>query len=528
MKRILSIMIATITAFMFMQNVSAAGANVTVSTSATQVIVGKNVNVSVTISSAETMGSWEFTLNYDQSIFKLITKPENCNGLKCVGYTANNNTKSVTYNFTFTALSSGTATFYTDASNVARFSDAQFIETIDSSRQVKSITYSEYEASLSKNNNLKYIGVDGFEVTPDFNKDVLEYTTKVPEDTKTIKIIATQEDGTASVAGAGEHEVSAGNNVFEIVVVAQNGSEKKYILNVEVIDKDPIEVTVNNKKYTVVKLKDNLIVPKAFNETTVNIDNFEIPAFYSEIMNITLVGLKDEAGNISLFIYKDNTYERYIELTIGNLVFYPLAMTEEVNGYVKSKIKIGGEEVECLETDKASRYKLVYGKNIENNEEGLYLYDTKDNVLIKYDEELLKEANEKIEMLTYSALALAGAVGLSLIVIIFLLCKKSKKKDKKKQDLDEKVTPEMEEPPKMPETEKEEDNFEENESDLSKTKRLEKVDRMDKREEAIKRQMKEARKEEKSKTKELKKVDPNSEEVFDIFEGDKKKKKKRK
>ena len=47
-----------------------------------------------------------------------------------------------------------------------------------------------------------------------------------------------------------------GTNAFEIVVKAQNGAEKVYKLTVNVIDENPIEVTIDNKKYTVVRKND--------------------------------------------------------------------------------------------------------------------------------------------------------------------------------------------------------------------------------------------------------------------------------
>ena len=40
--------------------------------------------------------------------------------------------------------------------------------------------------------------------------------------------------------------------------------------------------------------------PNSFIEKTVTINEMEIPAFYSQITDFTLVGLKDENGNVSL------------------------------------------------------------------------------------------------------------------------------------------------------------------------------------------------------------------------------------
>ena len=85
------------------------------------------------------------------------------------------------------------------------------------------------------------------------------------------------------------------------------------IENVEVKDENPINVTVNGKNYTVVKIKENLPAASLYTETTININGFEIPAYKNDNTNLVLVGLKDEEGNISIYIYnKDKNVGNFI------------------------------------------------------------------------------------------------------------------------------------------------------------------------------------------------------------------------
>jgi putative mannosyl-glycoprotein endo-beta-N-acetylglucosaminidase len=427
MKKIFKYFIAVVTLFTFITKVNAAGATISVNTSASQIIVGNNITVTVTISSSSPLGSWEYNLNYDKNIFSLVSSDV---GLHYAGVVQNNSTKAVSYRYTFKANRSGNASFYIDASTVFGFDESIF-EVTNGKRNVRAITYSEYQASLSSNNYLKDIKVEGYEISPVFNKDTLEYTVKVDEDVTKIKVIAYVEDNKAKVNGEGELEVTQGNNSFNIVVVAENGSEKTYKLNVEVIDKNPIEVEVDETKYTIVKVKSMLQKPNSFIEKTVTINEIEIPAFYSQITDFTLVGLKDENGNISLFIYNDGKYQKYTEFIFGNITLFPLKMDKTIDKYEKGNVTINNNSVECLELSKSNRFKIIKALNVDTNEEGLYLYDTKDNSAVKYDDSYIKIIQKNNQMLMYAVIFFASLTLLSLI----LLCTISKKKKKVKKDV---------------------------------------------------------------------------------------------
>ena len=73
-----------------------------------------------------------------------------------------------------------------------------------------------------------------------------------------------------------------------------------------------------------------------------NINDFEIPAYKNDNTNLVLVGLKDEEGNISLFIYnKDkNEYQEYNEIGVNKITIYPLTSNEEIKGYKKDTLSV--------------------------------------------------------------------------------------------------------------------------------------------------------------------------------------------
>lgn len=470
MKNILKSLFTFLAAFLFIGYVNAASANFTVSTSANQVIVGKPLTVYVTISSSVPLGSWEYTLNYDSSVFKCTDSGV---GLFYAGVTQNANTYKITYTYKFVAQKSGTGKFYVDSTDALDFNE-QRLTPVNGSKAVKVITYAEYEASLSKNNNLASLAVEGYEITPEFSKDVLEYNVQVKEDETSINVIAQTEDRASHVTGIGNLEVTPGSNSFDIVVIAENGDEKKYKLNVEVVDSNPIEVTVDGKKYTVVKMASNLIEPIGYVPTTIKINDLDVPAFESEVTKYTLVGLKDENSDVSLFIYDNGKYTRYVELNFGKLVITALPLEKDLKDYKKSTIIINDNEIECLETSKKSRHKVIYGINVETGEEGLYLYDTKDGSAVFFDEEGYNTISKKCNTLFYVACIFAGITFISLLLLIVV---SSKSKSKKKNINIKKEKPEIKE------VQEEEDiNISEDVEEISDFEEIENNELLDKEE----------------------------------------------
>lgn len=67
------IILAVIVSFMGVLSLSAASANIRVSTSKSSPIVGNQITVTVSVSSSSALGSWEYSLSYDSSKLKLMS-----------------------------------------------------------------------------------------------------------------------------------------------------------------------------------------------------------------------------------------------------------------------------------------------------------------------------------------------------------------------------------------------------------------------------------------------------------------------
>lgn len=433
MKRIKKFFMAMLIGLLFPCIVNAASGSINIASSST-VVVGNKVTVTVTISSGTKMGSWQMSLNYDKSYLQLTNSTARDGGTFMIDYAEDPGVLKKTYTFTFKTLKSGTTKLSVDGYRAYVSSDLSALSLSANTKQIRIITQAELEASYSKNNNLSALEVEGFTLTPEFKTDILEYSVVVPENTKEVNIKANVQDKRAAVNGIGTQAVNPGANKFSVVVRAQSGAEKTYVINVEVKDENPISVTVNGKNYTVVKIKENLPTASLYTETTININGFEIPAYKNDNTNLVLVGLKDEEGNISLYIYnKDkNEYQEYNEIGVNKITIYPLTSNEEIKGYKKDTITINGVKVDGYYYTKDSDYVIIYGINVETGDKGFYMYDKKMQSLIKYNDEYIIDLNKKIGLYSYIIIGFSGVFILMIIIMIALAKKKSGKQKKQK------------------------------------------------------------------------------------------------
>lgn len=432
MRKIKVILISLFCLLVIPKTVFAASGKINVSGTST-VVVGNNVTVTVTLSSSTLIGSWEMSLNYDKNYLQLRSATSESNGIRMAASTATG-VKSKSYTFTFKTLKKGSTSVSVGGYLAYAYADLSEISLSSNSKKINIITQAELEASYSKNNNLASLGVEGFTLTPEFNANTLEYSVIVPEDTKNVNLTGTVQDKKASINGVGVQQVNQGNNKFLVTVKAENGSEKTYTINVDVKDENPIEVTVGDKKYTVVKIKENLPIASLYNEYSIKINEFDIPAYKNDYTGLVLVGLKDTDGNISLFIYDDenNSYKEYNELKSSQITIYPLKPEENIEGYKKGNVKIQDIDVEGFYLNEDSDFFVIYGVNVETGDKGFYMYDKKMQTLIKYNDELSSLLSEKIKLYTYIIIGFISLSVVMLIIIIVLVCKKGKKKKRGK------------------------------------------------------------------------------------------------
>ena len=299
------------------------------------------------------------------------------------------------------------------------------------------------------NNLLSSLEIEGYDLTPSFNAETLEYTTEVPSSVDKVNIKASKASGYAQdPTGVGEHEVTEGSNNIEITVTSETGVSRTYKINVIVKDDNPITVKLNDKSYTIMKNLKDLAAPDGFESSTIKINEFEIPVYLNKTINITLVGIKDEKGNKVFASYdSDNkTYQLFNYTKSERSRLYILPLKEEKENFHKDSITINSENYECLKHNKDNNLIVVYAKDLITGKENYYTYDVDTKTFILYHDSLEKSYLEEINKYKEVMYILMGIIALFALVLIIMVIKRPKKekKIKEKKETIEKIIEEPE------------------------------------------------------------------------------------
>ena len=430
-------------------NASAISANINCS-APSSVNVGDTFNVTIS-GSADSSTYWNGGI---------VNSSSNLRSNSGTGsFVEQNSTTSISKTYSFTALSEGSAT----VSQSMTISDENYNEkTFNSStctiNIVKPTTQSTNKVQSNvnnlisnktndnKNNNnsdnkdassdnsLKELSIEGYTISPEFNKDTLEYKVKIPNEITKIKVNAVSNDEKATVEGIGEIEVKEGNNVINITVTSENGAKRVYVINAYVQEKSPITVTVGNKKYTHVKKLTNIEPPIGFKQQNLIINDEEIEAFYNEKLDYTIVALKDSIGNILLYVYDAdlNKYTKYSPIVNNGLSIIVLdAPRDKIPyRYHKTKFTYNNNVIDGYALSESSDFRVIYAINIETNEKGFYLFDLIDNTIQRFYNDQVNIYIRLIEKIKIAFLILGGFIIFEILIIIILLSKNAKFKRK--------------------------------------------------------------------------------------------------
>lgn len=416
---------------------------------------GNSVNVSVTINTDKPMVSIEgslvcsgavsktFSLNYDDSSNSLTSK---------------------TFTYTLTPTNSGTITCYIVNTRVTHMgvsswenlaADKTVITVkeppVVSNNTTPSNTTTNRDVvkpkAKSSNNFLSSLSVEGLKFDSDFDKEKLEYSVTVPAETEKIKINGQLADSKSKVTGLGEINVKTGLNTLEIVVTAENGNKRTYVIKANVLELIPTIVSIDKDEYTLIKNKNELPeISEYYTETEITVGEEKVPGYTNELLGYNLVALKDKDGKTNYYIYKDNKYTLYKEYTFGGKTLQVLDK-DIGDGYKKTSFIYGTDKIFAYQAVKldllkntyaldndlvtGNQFYLFYAKNIETGKENLYQYDAVEKTVQRFNYELIdmyKTNNGKYYMYLLVSLLVIGVL---VLLMSLLLIKKGKKRKEK-------------------------------------------------------------------------------------------------
>lgn len=105
----------------------------------------------------------------------------------------------------------------------------------------------------SSDNYLINLQIDGYKLTPEFDKQTLEYTIDGDIKTNEININATPSNEKATINGAGIVKIEENKNEYRIDVTAENGSVRTYIIKLKETEK-----TDHGKNNEVEQIEENV------------------------------------------------------------------------------------------------------------------------------------------------------------------------------------------------------------------------------------------------------------------------------
>lgn len=298
----------------------------------------------------------------------------------------------------------------------------------------------------STNNYLSSLTIEGYTLDKEFKKDETEYSIMVENDVNKIKINAQLDDSSAKVTGIGEVEVKEGINKLEIKVTAENGSTRIYTLNVTVKELNSIEVTINKKKYTIIRKEGELEPPENYEKSSIKIGEEEVLCYINKNTKNIIIGLTDEKGVSKFYSYNEKTkeYTLYNGYNIGGMNINILEMPEELipKGYIKVSFNYNNNKLDGYqyikknqtyaadEKIKGSDFYLIYGINEKTGEKTLYVYDKLEGTIQRFNSDLVEAYNdENNKYFMYMLISLA-LLAVSIITLSIVLIKQKKNKTK--------------------------------------------------------------------------------------------------
>lgn len=278
-----------------------------------------------------------------------------------------------------------------------------------------STTYTINIYRPSGNSSLDSLSVEGTNV--EFNSEKLNYDLIINSD-KT-NITATASSSTSKVEGTGEKKLAYGKNEFKIIVTAENGSKRTYILNITRYDTNNTlkSIKINGEE---VKINDNKEITFT---TKLDKIKIEVNANSDRVKSITGTGEKN-------IVYGANEFEIIVTAENGDIRTYKLVVNRLSDNRL-SKLTINGKDIDLK--DNIYSYDFEVDSDIDKVKIDAKLQDEKNKFVDGYGPRTINnlESNK-----TKVVLKTKGQDGNDVTYIINII---KKDKDKSEEDINKNI-----------------------------------------------------------------------------------------
>ena len=114
----------------------------------------------------------------------------------------------------------------------ASFADFTDDDAKKTTEEMISEQQKNYDATKSNNNFLQTLKVKDYELTPEFDKQTLEYTLNLPSNVKEITVEAKADDDKAKIEGIGVRKITENKTDYRVDVTSESGTVRTYIIKI--------------------------------------------------------------------------------------------------------------------------------------------------------------------------------------------------------------------------------------------------------------------------------------------------------
>lgn len=233
--------------------------------------------------------------------------------------------------------------------------------TVTSESQIDRVYAIKITRKSNDNNYLSSLEVEGYSISPEFNKNTLSYTLTVPSTVDKVMVNATKEVDSGTVLGTGEVILKSGVNTINIDVTSESGVPKTYIITIT-------KETSDNNYLSNLTINPGELSPAFDKETTeynVHVDNstklMTITA-EKEHPNATITG----DGVKSLVV---GTQKFDIEVVAENNM--KRVYTINVERDASSNNNLSDLKIDGITIDGFNKDQIKYNLNVENNKDSI-------------------------------------------------------------------------------------------------------------------------------------------------------------
>ena len=363
--------------------------------------IGATITIKAVFSSKVNMEILQGYFLYDPTVLEYVGGNANCNEItkgKIKIWTDNTSSqKTHTEALKFKAIAVGESKLSLEDIKFWTMEEQQYL--LEGASGVK-VTVVSSSTQASSNANLKSLIVSSGTLTPKFDPNVTEYSITLKNDITELWVSTTKADAKATVNVEGSKDMKVGVNKRVVVVTAENGTTKRYTLNITRLAADGqqpvtpptendeplndlIEVNVGEETMYIVEDFANTELPKGFDITEYAFNGKMVPALTADNYIILMLRLPDNSKK-AFYIYNDDgVFSELIGLSIGGQTYYILPTDKVPDGYsAVNDFTIGDIVVPAFRNDEAGfeDFAVVYAMG-PTGITSYYSYDTVENTI---------------------------------------------------------------------------------------------------------------------------------------------------